>query len=127
MIRRPPRSTRTDTLFPYTTLFRSQPLGRYGVQPADVLEQRRQPVGNAPAKRFVRKVGEGGVMPPRKADAGLKRARHPGPGDQGEALFAPRHFQAGTDGGASGPAVRPAPTRDSAQTAAALGPELRRP
>src|SRR3546814_20808436 len=28
MFRRPPRSTRTDTLFPYTTLFRS---GRYGV------------------------------------------------------------------------------------------------
>src|SRR3546814_4079361 len=29
MIRRPPRSTRTDTLFPYTTLFRSRgiPLG----------------------------------------------------------------------------------------------------
>src|SRR3546814_10280143 len=29
MIRRPPRSTRTDTLFPYTTLFRSgdQPAG----------------------------------------------------------------------------------------------------
>src|SRR3546814_498531 len=30
MIRRPPRSTRTDTLFPYTTLFRSQALGRSG-------------------------------------------------------------------------------------------------
>src|SRR3546814_10574518 len=30
MIRRPPRSTRTDTLFPYTTLFRSllHPLAR---------------------------------------------------------------------------------------------------
>src|SRR3546814_15186039 len=27
MIRRPPRSTRTDTLFPYTTLFRSDGLG----------------------------------------------------------------------------------------------------
>src|SRR3546814_11449378 len=27
MIRRPPRSTRTDTLFPYTTLFRSLPPG----------------------------------------------------------------------------------------------------
>src|SRR3546814_6633394 len=27
MIRRPPRSTRTDTLFPYTTLFRSK-MGR---------------------------------------------------------------------------------------------------
>src|SRR3546814_10510363 len=36
MIRRPPRSTRTDTLFPYTTLFRSlevralQPLPTWG-------------------------------------------------------------------------------------------------
>src|SRR3546814_10520827 len=28
MIRRPPRSTRTDTLFPYTTLFRSTARGR---------------------------------------------------------------------------------------------------
>src|SRR3546814_9596142 len=27
MIRRPPRSTRTDTLFPYTTLFRSKASG----------------------------------------------------------------------------------------------------
>src|SRR3546814_12210780 len=27
MIRRPPRSTRTDTLFPYTTLFRSRFVG----------------------------------------------------------------------------------------------------
>src|SRR3546814_19784758 len=34
MIRRPPRSTRTDTLFPYTTLFRS-------VQKAEQIEQRR--------------------------------------------------------------------------------------
>src|SRR3546814_12232650 len=31
MIRRPPRSTRTDTRFPYTTLFRSRP-GRIGVE-----------------------------------------------------------------------------------------------
>src|SRR3546814_12772940 len=29
MIRRPPRSTRTDTLFPYTTLFRSRDRRRY--------------------------------------------------------------------------------------------------
>src|SRR3546814_10781259 len=40
MIRRPPRSTRTDTLFPYTTLFRSRLLRRgmtYGprLDPAD--------------------------------------------------------------------------------------------
>src|SRR3546814_20805769 len=33
MIRRPPRSTRTDTLFPYTTLFRSQRLA--GARRAD--------------------------------------------------------------------------------------------
>src|SRR3546814_10848241 len=31
MIRRPPRSTRTDTLFPYTTLFRSGTTVRTGV------------------------------------------------------------------------------------------------
>src|SRR3546814_17074818 len=30
MIRRPPRSTRTDTLFPYTTLFRSDQVARGG-------------------------------------------------------------------------------------------------
>src|SRR3546814_11951823 len=35
MIRRPPRSTRTDTLFPYTTLFRSQ--GRIGQGTATLL------------------------------------------------------------------------------------------
>src|SRR3546814_9656931 len=35
MIRRPPRSTRTDTLFPYTTLFRSRSRGRrHAHQPA---------------------------------------------------------------------------------------------
>src|SRR3546814_17240997 len=34
MIRRPPRSTRTDTLFPYTTLFRSECAAR--LSPGDV-------------------------------------------------------------------------------------------
>src|SRR3546814_3546330 len=33
MIRRPPRSTRTDTLFPYTTLFRSA----FGAEVEDVI------------------------------------------------------------------------------------------
>src|SRR3546814_16793635 len=32
MIRRPPRSTRTDTLFPYTTLFRSHAAAAVGDQ-----------------------------------------------------------------------------------------------
>src|SRR3546814_2453734 len=42
MIRRPPRSTRTDTLFPYTTLFRS---ARHGGG-----QLRDQPLGNRAAK-----------------------------------------------------------------------------
>src|SRR3546814_8958238 len=40
MIRRPPRSTRTDTLFPYTTLFRS---GRAPDHPAGDAHHRLQP------------------------------------------------------------------------------------
>src|SRR3546814_550235 len=44
MIRRPPRSTRTDTLFPYTTLFRSvQRRGRQLVAAA-VARQEHQPL-----------------------------------------------------------------------------------
>src|SRR3546814_3232892 len=39
MIRRPPRSTRTDTLFPYTTLFRSHAYGRRGVAPVVLIER----------------------------------------------------------------------------------------
>src|SRR3546814_1257307 len=51
MIRRPPRSTRTDTLFPYTTLFRSlhhphrvlaaehRPLGVHRLHPAPTLQR----------------------------------------------------------------------------------------
>src|SRR3546814_1666337 len=42
MIRRPPRSTRTDTLFPYTTLFRSQPARQLPGQRQSL--RRRSPV-----------------------------------------------------------------------------------
>src|SRR3546814_20780715 len=42
MIRRPPRSTRTDTLFPYTTLFRSRRLDRWP-HPARRVVQRLVP------------------------------------------------------------------------------------
>src|SRR3546814_3410822 len=40
MIRRPPRSTRTDTLFPYTTLFRSAHQPEILAQAAAVLADR---------------------------------------------------------------------------------------
>src|SRR3546814_11813109 len=42
MIRRPPRSTRTDTLFPYTTLFRSDARR----QPVAIDAHRRRLVGS---------------------------------------------------------------------------------
>src|SRR3546814_14736962 len=41
MIRRPPRSTRTDTLFPYTTLFRSNEEGQ-SVQLAQLFDHGRE-------------------------------------------------------------------------------------
>src|SRR3546814_9082175 len=40
MLRRPPRSTRTDTLFPYTTLFRSRDEGRREFAPTPQRQDR---------------------------------------------------------------------------------------
>src|SRR3546814_4757944 len=60
MIRRPPRSTRTDTLFPYTTLFRSRrivldPPG-YGAgglaQPDDAVEGQGRQESRRPERRL---------------------------------------------------------------------------
>src|SRR3546814_19387326 len=48
MIRRPPRSTRTDTLFPYTTLFRSR--------------RRRRRASCRPTPSAAKGQGEGTVM-----------------------------------------------------------------
>src|SRR3546814_3481324 len=48
MIRRPPRSTRTDTLFPYTTLFRSVDVdggGRRNAVLGEIVHQDRRAVG----------------------------------------------------------------------------------
>src|SRR3546814_7174176 len=48
MIRRPPRSTRTDTLFPYTTLFRSaDPGGRRASDRGGQMAQAVEPDGGA--------------------------------------------------------------------------------
>src|SRR3546814_7567207 len=58
MIRRPPRSTRTDTLFPYTTLFRSHAadksvkhldrgIGKSGLKVDHCSRQRRPPAIDA--------------------------------------------------------------------------------
>src|SRR3546814_1476851 len=60
MIRRPPRSTRTDTLFPYTTLFRSRGHGMPS-QPLAIDEQRARAGGGAgpTALRIPKRRGDG--------------------------------------------------------------------
>src|SRR3546814_6360048 len=86
MIRRPPRSTRTDTLFPYTTLFRS--VGVVDAHQGAVARRLHQPLvdgegahgrGHVPAVRLEvdnrvlhRDLREGvidvGIRPARRAD-----------------------------------------------------------
>src|SRR3546814_4360694 len=58
MIRRPPRSTRTDTLFPYTTLFRSRAFTHVRRLDAEV-EQVELHDGDARIDDRVDGVGEG--------------------------------------------------------------------
>src|SRR6056297_2913444 len=51
MIRRPPRSTRTDTLFPYTTLFRSPPRCRPSAGRTSTDDPGRFPEAAPPRRR----------------------------------------------------------------------------
>src|SRR3546814_8161449 len=57
MIRRPPRSTRTDTLFPYTTLFRSDRIARHDhldrFEPVDRLQHRELNFGGERGRNAV--------------------------------------------------------------------------
>src|SRR3546814_1509451 len=64
MIRRPPRSTRTDTLFPYTTLFRS----------AGPAPQRRRSYLEA-CRRHALPDGERGMARSLQQDPGADHAR----------------------------------------------------
>src|SRR3546814_3165148 len=71
MIRRPPRSTRTDTLFPYTTLFRSIPGGGVegGLRELDRRDVRHG-VGGFDRDHFMIAEGSEGVSRERN-EAGL--------------------------------------------------------
>src|SRR3546814_9883983 len=66
MIRRPPRSTRTDTLFPYTTLFRS----RQGADPGLLRRggARARYPGGFPRVQFRRALQRRGLRPPRSEE-----------------------------------------------------------
>src|SRR3546814_6448335 len=64
MIRRPPRSTRTDTLFPYTTLFRSVFRGRDAAKDGEVLV-----AATLERARAYADAGAGGLFVPFLGDA----------------------------------------------------------
>src|SRR3546814_16990005 len=57
MIRRPPRSTRTDTLFPYTTLFRSDPAALSAVLASLVGWDAKQQIDRLAPPDFVSPAG----------------------------------------------------------------------
>src|SRR3546814_5965016 len=101
MIRRPPRSTRTDTLFPYTTLFRSiaphsvqllqipfaRPISPYFQTLATGFEPR------CPSERLT--AGNMDVRPPAMASDGNEIAHNLvalAGGDEPSALVAERRF-----------------------------------
>src|SRR3546814_1596846 len=89
MIRRPPRSTRTDTLFPYTTLFRSLVLlrcrlpGAAGRVVADSAYRRRARnaggAGTTAGRHAARVASRAGRLSPavRRTLAGQCRTRQP--------------------------------------------------
>src|SRR3546814_11143826 len=100
MIRRPPRSTRTDTLFPYTTLFRSLATSEDGdpTYPGRAADDKRRTGGHQATdprgpRRFRRSVQRGhrerparppGKARPPRADPAVTRADRQPP-DRGRA------------------------------------------
>src|SRR3546814_15706704 len=92
MIRRPPRSTRTDTLFPYTTLFRSRlpavrlRLLRLRLRHRDAGEPAEEPEGAGRGARRPEdhpggpELLDAGPRPAALGARGLRRRRAGGPG-----------------------------------------------
>src|SRR3546814_15721096 len=79
MIRRPPRSTRTDTLLPYTTLFRSgdAPYPDRGRRhpAAHPRQGRHRPLSLGPRRRGAAAGDPDLVARDRQADAGVEHPR----------------------------------------------------
>src|SRR3546814_17394714 len=114
MIRLPPRSTRTDTLFPYTTLFRSE----LGVPaPAREVHQRGArgggDVGDAAAGTAVQEKGIGGAEPeaPLRPQAPRRRPPLAAPGELGGREIAIPRQPAARQGPRLRPVPLPAPER----------------
>src|SRR3546814_968441 len=73
MIRRPPRSTRTDTLFPYTTLFRSCRVAQHSLG-ALILTVSPLALGAAQAQSDQLSQAASGEVDPQAAEAGPSTA-----------------------------------------------------
>src|SRR3546814_2190612 len=87
MIRRPPRSTRTDTLFPYTTLFRSiKPQGVLNHAPLRDIRPRPEPRNRNAARHHARRALALAGPQPRLRAEHVVRA---GPRPQHLTTFAP--------------------------------------
>src|SRR3546814_19736909 len=107
MIRRPPRSTRTDTLLPYTTLFRSHPVRgnaaclRAPAAGRQVARHRRL----QPRRRAAGRISGGG--PPRGparvpgAEAGIQPPSPPRPRSSAARPVHPRRNRRGDNGRSS--------------------------
>src|SRR3546814_7578869 len=80
MIRRPPRSTRTDTLFPYTTLFRSVH-GKGKIECSGIARQRQNIAARRKQIDLVRKQIDLDVVEKLQRGAGVflrfKQVAHP--------------------------------------------------
>src|SRR3546814_1424163 len=123
MIRRPPRSTRTDTLFPYTTLFRSLLRDRPRIE----LRLARDRLGEQPAVVLARdfqhaeaaEVGRGELRV-EQPEAALAQAQHElGEGDLA-GVGRPAEHRLAEEGGAQRDAVEaahqpPVPPRSEEQ------------
>src|SRR3546814_20570522 len=113
MIRRPPRSTRTDTLFPYTTLFRSirlaiEELGdgerlagqseRFDTAREGLPRAQRTGAAARPGSRNPEAFGRGGARPVVKIPVGLAPHHRLDRNAQRPVRFvvAPLHPQAGS-------------------------------
>src|SRR3546814_19861720 len=71
MIRRPPRSTRTDTLFPYTTLFRSTMSNAAGIFSQWLKQPESLPAGFTLGNRCELKDAKGGKSSVRFSEVDL--------------------------------------------------------
>src|SRR3546814_10987465 len=78
MSRRPPRSTRTDTLFPYTTLFRSVEVlfQRALAAGAPAIDAQHRHVVETPCEQFLDALGADALRLQRQARAVRAGRRH---------------------------------------------------